>query len=975
VQRDLVVLNKLKLACLLGLISLGVWATPAQAIGTPAECLQNGGALECKKADIWFISISDGRSIRYPTGWAACSGTRTGVDLRNFAFWAMHPRSGANSCEYDLYDRADKFLWRQVSGNWVSAVQRCPVLASLNFVDDWIDTADNQEDYRGRMWCQYGSPEERSCKVGSPVLPGTGREVLSETDYSGAGAHSLAVVRHYRSFWNDGAGVGMAPVAALQGGWMLSVQSRVSPELPDRLQPTRRVSRPDGELATFYGTPTPGLKTWRTQDGSGDQLIEQRSPTGQLTGWQYRVAADDSTETFDASGRLQHTVQRNGWRTTLAYSTPTTPVASYLTGSSVAQVGQLISVRNHFGRELQLVYDAQGRISQLLPPGAIKDLGAGSPASPIRYSYDEAASLGATPTQSQLTSVTWQDGSTRRYHYEDPRFSQALTGETDELGVRQTTRRYDAQGRVAEESKAGGVDRLQFSYTPGSLGQGNTTTVTDQSGPNSGATQRTYTFQTTGGVMRPKSVSAPCPLCGTTKASSSYNARGQATRTVAHDGSVVFYLFDAQGREVERAEFSSSYTSSTIRPPLSAARSVTSTVWHPTWNVSVQVAEPGKLSTSTYNGWGQLVSQSSTATLDNTGAAQFNATKTGPTQSTAWAYDSNALPTTTVERSNGVETGRWTTAYNALGDITQITDATNNRTARIAQYDANGRFLAGITDTGVPISLTYAPRGFVRSKTVNGKVIAFTQNQIGLTTLVAMPDRQTLGYVYDPIHRLTSIQLNGAAITPQMLAQGEYPDTLAKAYWAQVRESLIEGFEGLIPTAWAQGVLSRAMNAVVVVPGQPMPGQPEFDVRTDMMMVPISRTDKTAVKLAEKLARVCECKPGQGYPKPTFTLVTFAHVLFSGHLSARFSDKSYFASTEKVGQALVDEVMLKALPIDRTPKGSRMEVVADLRRTVGYDARRGLIGTSYVTVVYEANNCSTSFRGGNEVVTMYPGRP
>jgi hypothetical protein len=83
----------------------------------------------------------------------------------------------------------------------------------------------------------------------------------------------------------------------------------------------------------------------------------------------------------------------------------------------VTQPGLLISVKNHFGRELKLSYevalDANGlpqtRLKELLPPGAVSGSGAGFAQSPILYTYEEAASLGtSTPKAGQLTSITWQ---------------------------------------------------------------------------------------------------------------------------------------------------------------------------------------------------------------------------------------------------------------------------------------------------------------------------------------------------------------------------------------------------------------------------------------------------------------------------------------------------------------------------------------------------------------------------------------
>jgi YD repeat-containing protein len=88
---------------------------------------------------------------------------------------------------------------------------------------------------------------------------------------------------------------------------------------------------------------------------------------------------------------------------------------------------------------------------------------AGSAISPIRYVYNEPASLGAgVPAQSQFSSVVWQDGSTRRWHHEYARWPQAVTGITDEAGVRYGSYAYDAQGRVTRSELASGAERLDF---------------------------------------------------------------------------------------------------------------------------------------------------------------------------------------------------------------------------------------------------------------------------------------------------------------------------------------------------------------------------------------------------------------------------------------------------------------------------------------------------------------------------------
>ena len=111
--------------------------------------------------------------------------------------------------------------------------------------------------------------------------------------------------------------------------------------------------------------------TWRATSTTKDLLAELRDANNVLLGFTYTVFEDDSVETYDATGRLQSIKARNGWLTTLTYSDATTPI-------TVAPIaGLLITVRNHFGRELKFVYDAAGRIAQALPPGAVAYSGSG----------------------------------------------------------------------------------------------------------------------------------------------------------------------------------------------------------------------------------------------------------------------------------------------------------------------------------------------------------------------------------------------------------------------------------------------------------------------------------------------------------------------------------------------------------------------------------------------------------------------
>ncbi len=800
-----------------------------------------------------------------------------------------------------------------------------------------------------------------SCPVSNPVEPSSGMKLHTESDYLGSGADALSLVRSYRSIEPQGISERVAP------GWAHQYARSVT--TVDAGAWAAYVQRGDLSLLQYNFDGTRWVATGLTDKNT---LTRLQDAAGATTGWRYMVFDDDSEETYSASGALQSVRQRNGWTTTLRYSDTSTPVAEYLEGATAPQAGRLIAAKNHFGRELRFVYDASGHLVQLLVPGAVAGTGPGNASSPIRYAYAEAASLGSGVRPSgQLTGVTWQDGSVRRYHYEDTRYPAALTGITDEAGIRYATYAYDEHGRATRSEHVGGADRVDFQY--GATIDGiPTTTVTDYTGANGSATTRTYRFGTIGSTRVNMGVSAPCSTCGVTAQGITYNANGSKLKEIAHEGAVTFYQYDAKNRETERASFPSGYQTATARPALSAASKVVSSKWHATWNLPTQIAEPSKITAYTYSTKGNLTGESWTATTDATGAAKFSAVKTGSTYATGWGYNSSSLNTSVVEKTDATETGRWTLAYNAVGDVISVKDVKRAVTATMSSYDASGHMLTGKTDAAVTIGFAYAPRGFVSRKTVNGQAIVFTQNALGLTTEVRTPDGQTLNYVYDPTHRLTDVKLNGASITPAMLAAADYPDTFAKAKVEQLRALLKEFAEGLIPPAFAQaGAVGRL--PVVIVPGAGMPGQPQFDPRTDMLMVPMSPADKAYRTLMEQMLRACQCDPSGGYSKPTLTAASYAHLLWGGHLGPMFSDQSYF--TVPVNQALVDEVVaLSTLPgATVVTRGQRKEYSVPMGRAIGMTRLAGnsFATTSRIKMVVEDNNCAGT-RARNEIVTMHP---
>jgi YD repeat-containing protein len=620
---------------------------------------------------------------------------------------------------------------------------------------------------------------------------------------------------------------------------------------------------------------------------------------------------------------------------------------------------------------------------------------AGSAISPIRYVYNEAASLGAgVPAQSQLTSIVWQDGSTRRYHHEDGRWPQAVTGITDEAGVRYGTYAYDAQGRVTKSELAGGAERLEFAYASDASGKP-TTTVTDYSGAGGAATARTYTFTDIGNVRYPVNLTAPCSLCGSTQQSSTYDAAGNPTKQIAHDGSVTFLAYDARGRETERAVFPASYNTAATRPALANATRVVSTQWHATWMLPTQVAEPNTTTVNTYSSKGLLTGQSWTATTDATGAAKFTAVKTGSTYATTWSYSASNLATTIVTKetaagaTTAAETGRWTATYAANGDLTRVTDVTGgNRIGRATTYDAQGRLLQATTIYGDAMSFVYSPRGFVTSRTEAGKTTTYVQNAIGFTTNATMPGASVATFEYDPTHRLTGVRLNGVLLAQGAAKQG-VPRNLALARASQLLERMVMQ---ALPSAHAQAAGGpRLIAPGGATAGSPLPGQPSTHPGSVLMAAgnpgdglepdqrpgptPLPLFDPSLIRpLAERITKFCRCDPDGGFSKPKLTATSMIHIVMGGHAGEVYRNQSYF--TEPVSQTLVDEIVSRDNSPDPPNATRRVYYVADMGRVVGMSPKGDgtFEPTRAVKLVVHKDNCSNLWRVYNEVITMYPAR-
>ena len=532
--------------------------------------------------------------------------------------------------------------------------------------------------------------------------------------------------------------------------------------------------RPDGKVYFFNRN----VNNWYADSDITDQLLQLKSTDGSTIGWRYFNASDAAIEEYDAAGQLLKITRRDGMVERISYadgnggisysSIPSAtgyqaPLCGGVSGASIPSVsGQLACVSDNFGRQLNFAYDAQGRIMRMSDPsGGI-----------YRYVYD---------TNGNLATVIYPDSTQLTYSYAEivntsgVSLPNALTGISDQNGVRFATFEYDASGRANSTQHANGVEKYQFGYTIDSRGVVTTTTVTDPLG-----TQRSFNFQTTLGVAISTGQSQPGGSgCNASSSALTYDANGNLASRTDFNGNVTKYSYDlTRNLETQRVEAFGKPQARTI-----------STQWHGYWRLPTQIAEPLKRTTYVYNGdtfsgsvvtcaptgatipgitggtqpIGVLCQKIEQATTDTMGAQGFSAAAAGTPRTWNWTHNQYGQILTADGPRTDVTDVTTYSYYDAAdqdmgkrGNLASVTNALG-QTTRVTAYDLNGRPTSIVDPNDATTTLTYDARGRLTSKSVGGETTAYTYDPVGQLTQVSLPDSSSLSYTYDSAHRLEGI--------------------------------------------------------------------------------------------------------------------------------------------------------------------------------------------------------------------------
>ncbi|HEX7025711.1 MAG TPA: RHS repeat-associated core domain-containing protein [Gammaproteobacteria bacterium] len=535
--------------------------------------------------------------------------------------------------------------------------------------------------------------------VGNPVSADTGNKYQAEIDIPTAALGAEDFTRHYNSdirryYANQ------LPPPAFTKTWRHTYERYILVVNYFSNVSTAVAHRPDGKAYYFAKSGN----DWLGDDDVVEQLVELKDAQGTRTGWHY-IRADNALESYDANGQLQHITQPNG-----------------ITLSFTYDQGRLSTVSNGLGYQLDFSYDVAGKLI------AIED----SSGAETEYFYD---------TSGRLITVEYDDDSTRQYHYENASHPHALTGITDERGIRFAWWYYYWTGQTYLSQHALQADKTQLVYNTDG-----TVTVTNPLGK-----QSKYHFTVIEGMNRLTHIEGiPSANCAGASQTYTYTAEGWVDTETDWNGTVTDYNYNSRGLEIQRIEAKNTPQQRTI-----------TTEWHSTLRLPTRIIEPRKITELVYddaNGTGNVLTRTE---IDNTGNCAIDDTLPGCKRITSYTYNSlGLLETVDGPRTDVNDVTAFT--YDSAGNRATVNNALNHVTS-LTSYDAHGNPLTLIDPNGVVTTLTYDARQRLLTRTVaastaEAATTQFDYDGAGNLTRITQADGSFLDYTYDNAQRLIGIE-------------------------------------------------------------------------------------------------------------------------------------------------------------------------------------------------------------------------
>jgi YD repeat-containing protein len=598
------------------------------------------------------------------------------------------------------------------------------------------------------------------CCYGNPINPASGNKFQTEVDLPQAYEGGLYFHRTYNSL--------LEGEQRFNGAhWTHSWDRRI-----EILDQGVKAIRPDGTRVLF----SPGANGVLTGDGDAKITLDNLGGSLRLT------TETGEIELYDGSGKLLSVTDAKGHTTTLTYTdgTKDPPNGGRLEDDDYPIFkGLLLRVTDYLGRRLGFKYIGRGRISTIVGPAGEQ----------FKYEYGPEnpppPEIADTAYGARLRMVTYPDGKTRSYFYNEPQFTSgslalffALTGSGDN-GVRNANYEYSSDGKKAIATEAfttdpvtGTVTVNRHAFTYGDH------TVSHQ--PPIGTCEtlnfvsvlgRSRLFQRT---VRSAASPSNCPGSGSTFTETLVrDANGNVTSRTDFNGNLTCYTYDSsRNLETSRIEGRTGTCAAPVTTP--ATRTIT-TEWRASSRHRARIAEPLLITTYRYHGDAGVscapagapttlvCAREMQATTDVDGTQAFLGTPSGSPRITTHTYNAlGQVLTVSGPRPENATTYSYYAANDpagnySAGDLFKVTDGLGHETT-FTEYFGEGRPRKIVDPNGLVTTLDYWPRGWLKSRNVGGEITSYEYTATGQVLKVTGPDGSLIEYTYDDANRLTDVR-------------------------------------------------------------------------------------------------------------------------------------------------------------------------------------------------------------------------
>ncbi|WP_187308483.1 RHS repeat-associated core domain-containing protein [Lysobacter antibioticus] len=570
----------------------------------------------------------------------------------------------------------------------------------------------------GKVNSCEGTAGQASGLVGNPCDVKTGEKFETQQDFD------LGWIA-FRRFYHSGSATsngGFGP------GWTHSLSTRLAIDgtsigLIDSSGYQRRF-RQDGPayLAT---------------DDSGDRLV--------ANGSDWSLHTDGATLIFDNEGRALQLLLDSGISLSYSYD----------------NYGRITRVTHTSGRSIELHYESSAIDS---PISSISSEGT------TLVSYTYLYEFPNFPTVGLIETATYADGKSRKYHYEDTRFTKHLTGVSTEDNARFSTFSYDERGRVISSVHAGGADGVSLTYTSaggavvtGALGQQEDYGLTSGSGAlprkisgftdSRGSVTQTYADTATDFRRRLDTVTDR-------NGTQTKHAYAEASDPVTGQPARTHTVKEAVGLPQER--------SSTERRDIASNR----TLLTQAGNRETRIVRNARLQPVTVTVRDTVSNQTRTTAYAYCEAADVAASNsTCPILGLVKSVDGPRTDVNDITTFQYYGSDDSTCATQPAlctyrkGDLRKVVDALGRSTETFG-YDPQGRPLSVADANGIVTDYEYHPRGWLTATKVRGadnsvetddRITRVEYWPIGLVKRITPPGGAYITYTYDTAQRLTSV--------------------------------------------------------------------------------------------------------------------------------------------------------------------------------------------------------------------------